>query len=146
MTVEKSEQAKDGLTERWGDNMKVEIMNSLAQYVDITPYIAWQGLTFSRNDIDGPDAGRTLDGRMHRCRVAVKEKMQIKTTILKKADIAALETLLLPETLTVRVTPYPQTNSEKVMSMYTNNVQTSYIIHRENGEDLQSISFPLIEV
>jgi hypothetical protein len=29
--------------------------------------------------------------------------------------------------------------------MYTNNVKTTYVIHRQNGEDLQSLSFPLIE-
>ena len=126
--------------------MKVEIMNSSSQFVDITPYIAWQGLTFSRNDVDGPDAGRTMDGRMHRDRVAIKEKMQIKTTLLTKAQISTLHTLLLPETLSVRVTPYPQTNSAKVFTMYTNNVSTQHIIHRASGEDLQSMSFPLIEV
>jgi hypothetical protein len=29
--------------------------------------------------------------------------------------------------------------------MYSNNVKMSYLIHRENGEDLQTLSFPLVE-
>ena len=126
--------------------MKVEIYNiATLSYVDITPYIAWQGLTFSRNDVDASDAGRDMSGLMHRGRVSVKEKMNINTIQLTKAQVSALQTLLYPETIQVRVTPYPQTNAEKVMSMYTNNVKTTYVIHRANGEDLQSLSFPLIE-
>ena len=115
-------------------------------WVDITPMIAWQGLTFSRNDVDAPDAGRTMDGTMHRGRVASKEKMEIKTVQLTKAQVSALETLLFPETIQVRVTPYPRTNAAHTMTMYSNNVKATYIIHRANGEDLQSLSFPLIEV
>ena len=121
-------------------------MNSSSQYVDITPYIAWQGLTFSTNDVDGPDAGRTMDGRMHRNRVATKEKMQIKTVPMTRAQVATLHTLLYPENIAVRVTPYPKTNAAAVFTMYTNNVATQHIIHRASGEDLQIMSFPLIEV
>jgi hypothetical protein len=83
---------------------------------------------------------------MHRDRVAIKEKMQIKTVPLGKDKIALLQTLLDPETLTVRVNPYPKTNASKTMTMYTNNVSTQHIIHRSNGDDIQSMSFPLIEV
>ena len=125
--------------------MKIEIKNSSNQWVDITPFIAWQGLTFSRNDVDAPDAGRDMSGLMHRGRVAVKEKMNIQTIQLTKAQVSQLETLLYPETNEVKVTPYPRTNAAKTMSMYTNNVKTTYVIHRASGEDLQTLSFPLIE-
>jgi hypothetical protein len=126
--------------------LTVEIYNSItSQWVDITPFIAWQGLTFSRNDVDAPDAGRDMSGLMHRGRVAVKEKMNIQTVQLTRAQSSELQTLLYPETIQVRVTPYPRTNAAQVMNMYSNNVKTTYVIHRENGEDLQSLSFPLIE-
>ena len=126
--------------------MKVEIKNSSDQWVDITPYIAWQGLTFSRNDIDSPNAGRDMTGLMHRGRVAVKEKMNIQTVQLTKAQVSTLQTLIYPSSFSVRVTPYPKTNAAHTMTMYTNNVKTTYIIHRSSGEDLQSLSFPLIEL
>ena len=126
--------------------MTVEIYDSAnSVWVDITPWIAWQGLTFSRNDVDAPDAGRTMDGTMHRGRVASKEKMEVKTVQLTRAQSSRLQTLLFPESIQVRVTPYPRTNSAHVMKMYSNNVKTTYVIHRQNGEDLQSLSFPLIE-
>ena len=124
--------------------MTVEIYGN-GQWNDITPYIAWQGLTFSRNDVDAPNAGRDMSGTMHRGRVASKEKMNINTVQLTRAQSAKLQTLLYPETISVRVTPYPRTNTAYIMSMYSNNVKTTYVIHRENGEDLQSLSFPLIE-
>ena len=126
--------------------MTVEIYDQTnLEWVDITPWIAWQGLTFSRSDIDSWDAGRSMDGVMHRGRIAVKEKMNVNTVQLTRAQSARLQTLLYPETILVRVTPYPRTNGAHTMNMYSNNVKTTYVIHRASGEDLQSLSFPLIE-
>lgn len=126
--------------------MTVEINNAYTnQWVDITPYIAWQGLTFSRNDVDGPNAGRDMTGTMHRGRVATKEKMEVKTVPLTRAQSSMIQSLLMPETFYVRVNPYPRTNGPYMMQMYSNNVKMSYLIHRENGEDLQTLSFPLVE-
>lgn len=126
--------------------MTVEIYDySNSTWFDITPWIAWQGLTFSLNSIDAPDAGRSMDGMMHRGMVAIKEKMNVNTVQLTRAQVAKLYSLLTPETIMVRVTPYPRTNASQIMYMYSNNVKATYVIHRENGEDLQSLSFPLIE-
>ena len=125
--------------------MKVEIKNSSNQWIDITPYIAFQGLTFSVNSIDAPDAGRDMSGLMHRGMIAIKEKMNIQTTKLTKSQASTLITLLLPQSFEVRVTPYPQTNAAKTMTMYSNNVKTTYTIKCANDE-LMSLSFPLIEL
>ena len=126
--------------------MTVEIYdNSTSGWFDITPWIAWQGLSFSRNDVDGPNAGRDMSGYMRRGRVASKEKMNVNTIPLTRAQSAKLQTLLFPETILVRVTPYPRTNAAQIFNMYCNNVKTSFVIHRKSGEDLQTVSFPLIE-
>ena len=126
--------------------MTVEIYDySSGSWVNITPWIKYKGLTFSRNDVDAPDAGRDMSGYMHRGRVASKEKMNISTVQLTRAQSARLQSLLFPETILVRVNPYPRTNASHTMYMYSNNVSTQYVIHRENGEDLQELSFPLIE-
>lgn len=126
--------------------MKVEIYHSSSgSWYDITPWIAWQGLTFSRNDVDSPNAGRDMSGLMHRGRVAMKEKMTVSTKPLTRAQSAMLHSLLYPETFQVRVNPYPRTNAEKIMNMYTNNVSEQFSVHRAGGEDLRSLSFPLIE-
>lgn len=124
--------------------MTVEIYGN-GQWNDITPYIAFGGLTFSRNDVDAPNTGRSLDGLMHRGRVAVKEKMNVQTIQLTRAQSSWLQTLLYPQYIQVRVTPYPRTNAAHQMQMYSNNVKVTYTIHRDNGEDLVTLSFPLIE-
>ena len=126
--------------------MTVEIYDtSSSTWADITPFIAWQGLSFSRNDVDSQDAGRDMSGLMHRGRVAVKEKMAVNTVPLTRVQSAWIQTLLYPESFQVRVNPYPRTNTQKTFMMYSNNVKVSYVIHRENGDDLETLSFPLIE-
>lgn len=125
--------------------MKVEIKNASNTWIDITPYIAFQGLTFSVNSIDAPDAGRDMSGLMHRGMIAIKEKMNIQTIQLTKSQASTLISLLLPQSFQVRVTPYPQTNAAKTMTMYSNNVKTTYTIKCANDE-LMSLSFPLIEL
>lgn len=124
--------------------MTVEIYNG-SSWVNITPWIAWQGLTFSRNDIDDPNTGRDMTGTMHRGRVAVKEKMNVQTIPLSQGNISTLYQLVLPQSFQVRVNPYPETNASKTMTMYSNNFSTSFVIHKPNG-DLQTAKFPLIEI
>lgn len=114
-------------------------------WTDITPFIKFQGVTFSRNDVDAPDAGRDMSGTMHRGRVASKEKMNITTIPLNRSQSSMLQTLLFPESVLVRVNPYPRTNSVQTFSMYSNNVKVQYLQHQENGDDLHELSFPLIE-
>lgn len=126
--------------------MTVELSTNGASWKDITPLIAWQGLTFSLNSVDSPDAGRDMSGYMHRGMVAIKEKMNIQTVQLTRAQVAEMFVYFVLDSFYVRVTPYPNTNAAKVLHVYTNNVKTTYIIHRESGEDLQSLSFPLIEL
>ena len=126
--------------------MKVELSTNGSSWADITPLIAWQGLTFSLNSVDAPDAGRDMSGLMHRGMIAIKEKMNINTVQLTRAQVTSLFNFFERDAFYVRVTPYPNTNAVKVMHVYTNNVKTTYVIHRQNGEDLQSLSFPLIEL
>lgn len=125
--------------------MKLEIRDeSTGAWVDITSWIAWQGLTFSRNDVDSPNAGRDMSGTMHRGRVAIKEKMNVKTVPLKNDECNVLYELLLPETIYVRVNPHPETGGAKTFYMYSNNVSTSFV-GNVGGVERKSMSFPLIE-
>lgn len=126
--------------------MTVEIYNyDNSTWFDLTPFIKFQGLSFSRNDVDAPDAGRDMSGLMHRGRVASKEKMNVNTIALTRSQSATIQSLLYPESILVRVNPYPRTNSQQTFSMYSNNVKVTYLIHRSNGEELVELSFPLIE-
>lgn len=108
---------------------------------DITPLIKFGGLTFSRSDIEAPDAGRDLSGLMHRGRVAIKERIDVTTIPLSKTQVATLMALIEPETFSVTVNPYPRTNASKTMTMYSNNIKLTHVVG-----DMESITFPLIEV
>lgn len=127
--------------------MKVKIWdNSINNWYDITPWIAFQGLSFSRNDVDGPNAGRDMRGMMHRDRVSIKEKININTIPLTRVQMKKLQALLEPQSFNVQIDPYTVNNGPAVLHMYSNNVKASYLIHRASGEDLQSVTFPLVEM
>ena len=51
--------------------------------VDITEYIDRDGLSLSENDLDAPNSGRTLDGKMHRGKVTSKCRADIKLKDVK---------------------------------------------------------------
>ena len=121
-------------------------MTVVVNGTDITKYIKFGGITFSRNDVEAPDAGRDMNGLMHRGRVAYKERMDITTILLTKSQLAMLHTLLEPESFSVTVNPYPMTNASKTMKMYSNSVKTTYVIRHTNGEEYQELSFPLVEM
>ena len=116
--------------------------------VDMKPYIANQGVSYTRNDIDGPNAGRTLDGTMYRDRVTVKDKWTITCKRLKSEDCAKVMQAIYPEYVTVTVTD-PRTNSTRTFTAYSNNVPAQYLMRKKkNGKWVdywQGISFPLIE-
>lgn len=65
--------------------------------LDITSWILVGSLSWEKNDIDASDAGRTLDGTMHRKRVTTKRKMSLTCKRLKTSEIQALGEALAPE-------------------------------------------------
>ena len=113
--------------------------------VDITGYIAFGGLKRGRNDIDSPEAGRTLDGVMHRGRVGTKLRYDVTCRPLKAADLTVLEGLIMPEYVSVTMSdPYYGTVTK---TMYSNNTAASYLIKKPDGTEWWGgITFPLIEV
>ena len=46
-------------------------MTLIVNDVNMIPYLAHKGIQWKRNDIDSSDAGRTLDGLMHRGRLKI---------------------------------------------------------------------------
>lgn len=124
--------------------MKVEILSNNT-FVDITDYIAYGGLKWSRNDVDSPDTGRTLDGIMHRGRVSTKIRLDITCHPLKANELAIVLNLISPEYIYVRYDDPMYGNVTK--HMYSNNNPASYCILKPDGTEYWSdITFPLIEV
>ena len=112
--------------------------------LDIVPFIAQGGVKWQRADIDAPDTGRTLDGKMHRGRVATKIRLDITCKPLKASDVQTLMTAILPEY--VSVTYDDPLYGRVTKSMYSNNHPATFLLMQPDGDDLWSgITFPLVE-
>lgn len=111
---------------------------------DITPYIAFGGLQWSRNDLDGPNAGRALDGFMYRDRVATKGRWDITLRPVLSEELAVILSLVQGEYFTVK-TIDPITNEEKVYQAYTNNIPAKFLMNMNGKEYWVGITFPVIE-
>lgn len=111
---------------------------------DITPAIAYQGVKWSRNDVDGPNAGRTMSGLMVRDRVATKIRLDITCRPLKLDELRFLLNLILPEF--VQVTYEDPMYGLVTKTMYANNHSAQIYQHMSDDSEVWfNVSFPLIE-
>lgn len=111
--------------------------------VDMLPYIAHGGLKWQRSDVEAPDAGRTLDGVLHRGRVATKIRLDVTCRPLRASEASAVLNAILPEFVTVSYTD-PMSGSV-TKTMYSNNNPASFLMLKNGVEWWEGISFPLIE-
>lgn len=117
----------------------------LVNGTDLTPYIAFKGVKWTRNDVDSPDTGRTMDALMHRGRVASKIRLDISCKPLTDSQASTVLNAIYPEYVTVQYTD-PQAGGLVTRTMYSNNNPASYLLNREGEEDLwDGITFPLVE-
>ena len=93
---------------------------------DLTPYIAHQGLKWTRNDIDAANSGRdTQDGLMHRHRVAQKDRFDCTLRPLTFDELHTVLGWVQPESFLVRVTDLISGNST-TNTMYSNNIPAEH--------------------
>ena len=114
--------------------------------VDILPYTKDSGIKWQRNDVESPNAGRTMDGAMHRGRVAIKFRADFDIRDLHTEDAMMILNLILPEFVEVETNVHPL-YGYVVTSFYSNNVPaTCMTIDEETGDAIWTgISFPMIE-
>lgn len=112
--------------------------------IDITPYIKSGGVKWGRNDVDGAGAGRTMDGTMHRSRVATKIRLDITCMPLTADKTRILLNAIHPEYVQVEYSD-PK-DGLVVKTMYSNNVPATHMVTNTDGTDTwNGIAFPLIE-
>ena len=113
--------------------------------VDITPYIAFGGLKWSRNDVEAANAGRMQNGEMQRDRVAIKYRWDVTCRPLKAEEQATILTLIEPVSVTLQYTD-PKTNTSKTGQFYSNNIPSTFCIRHPDGTEWwDGVAFPLIE-
>lgn len=109
--------------------------------VDMLPYIVEKGIKWQRNDLDGSNAGRTMDGTMHRDRVSTKVRLDITCLPLSSEDASMVLNAIFPEYVEVEYTDPMYGLVYK--TMYSNNTPATYI---NTVTDMwEGITFPLIE-
>lgn len=114
--------------------------------LNVEPLVAFQGFSWQREDIDGPGAGRTLDGKLRRERIATKRRLDIVCKPLTLEQCSAVLTAIMPEWVMVTYTD-PQSGIDETLKMYSNNNPAKFLIKRRNDADdlWGGITFPLIE-
>lgn len=114
--------------------------------VDILPYTKESGIKWQRNDVESPNAGRTMDGAMHRGRVAIKFRADFDIRDLHTEDAMMILNLILPEFVEVETNVHPL-YGYVIASFYSNNVPATCVtIDKETGDAIWTgISFPMIE-
>ena len=120
------------------------IMTLKINGVDMTPYIAHRGVKWQRSDLDATNAGRGLDGKLLRNRVASKIRLDITCIPLTAEQASVVLTAIMPQWVKVKYTD-PQVGAEVTKTMYSNNNPASYLMRRPDGEYWDGITFPLIE-
>lgn len=115
--------------------------------VDITQFMNWDGLKYGVNDLDSEEAGRTLDGMMHRSRVGTKIRWDVQVKKLTTSQLHTLLNLIRPEWVTVRC--FDLCLGVRTYRAYSNNYSVEVVasgLDNVTGEILWSeFSFPVIE-
>lgn len=125
--------------------LNIRAWGSSGAYTDMTPYLAEGGLKWSRNDIDASSAGRdTMDGLMHRARVAIKARLDCTCRPLTQAELSTVLSVINPEWLQVQYSD-PITNTTVTAKMYSNNIPATFLIMRGTTQLWGGVTFPLIE-
>ena len=113
--------------------------------VNMVPYVAHDdGFKWQRYDIDSPNTGRTLDGMMHRGRVATKIRLDIKCRPLTATELNTVLNAILPEYVTVTYSDPMLGTVTK--TMYSNNNPAVHALTKPDGTEWWSgVTFPLVE-
>ena len=111
---------------------------------NILPYLAENGLKWQRNDVEAADSGRTLDGMMHRARVATKVRLDVTCRNLTQTEASIVLNAIKP--MYVSVTYQDPQDGTVTRTMYANNNPAICAAVYDDGTVLWSgITFPLVE-
>jgi hypothetical protein len=110
---------------------------------DYTKRIVEGGIKWARNDLDSQESGRTLDGVMHRTRIASKIKLTISCMRMTTSQIQALNTALAPAF--IKVTYLDPINGVITKIFYGSSVEATTQIVQDGETYWEGTTFDLIE-
>lgn len=111
---------------------------------DYSRYVERKGLSWSRDDLDADEAGRTMDSIMHRSKVADKRNHTIKLVNAPESVLAQLDTDVSTETYTAT---YKDLHGIMTKEFYTNSFKATLNVVDDEGEgDWGGATFNMHEV
>jgi len=119
-------------------------MRLLVNGANLAPYMAAGGLTWKRNDVDSPNAGRDMSGTMRRGRVTSKVTIDCKCRALTGAEAAVVLTAIDPESVLVGYDDPKDGFVEK--TFYVSSCPATHLMVRGNVDYWEGISFTMVEL
>ena len=124
--------------------MILNIKNSSGVWVAVADYVAYQGLVWSRTDVEGSNAGTTISGITIRDRIASKATISVTCRPLTLEETSILLPLLDNEFVDVQYTdPYIGGSTSK--RMYCNASTSTSTISKDGVDYWIGIAFTLTE-
>lgn len=113
---------------------------------NILPYLDQEGLQWEENDLDSDESGRTLDGMMHRTRVAIKDKHTLKCRPLKREEAhTVLQHIALHAMHTVSTNVHPKVDTFNAAMYNSSRSAGIYSLDEDNNVVWKGITFTLIQ-
>lgn len=117
--------------------------------VDILPFVADEGIEWSRNDVDSDNAGEMQDGTVRRDRKIMRRKMVITINSLTTAQMKIVQQAIYPQWISVEFLD-PLEGAVITRTFYSNNVACTAAKQHTLQSGAKEVkwrgfSFPLIE-
>ena len=112
--------------------------------INFLPYLLESGLEYTRNSVDGPNAGRTMSGLMNRDWLADKITWKGDCRPLDSDELSIILTALQPEIITVVYTD-PETDTVKTGYFYSATVPATLKRVRGTITKWTGLTFTLVQ-
>jgi hypothetical protein len=110
---------------------------------DYSSTVKRSGFGWSRNDLDGDNAGRTLDGIMHRAKIGAKRKISFELMPDRQAVYQALDDDLSQETFSAQ---YADLHGIQTRTFYCSSFTATLDEDIGDAPEWSGGSFSVIEV
>ncbi len=104
--------------------------------VDMVPFLIEKGVSWSEEDIDEDNSGRTLDGVMQRGLVARKDKHELSYRELTAAETQIVLQAFESQYVTVSTNFHPKRSGTVTLTMYNSSRKAAVSYIDEDGEDV----------
>jgi len=122
--------------------------------INFVPFLSENGLKWTRNDVDSPEAGQMMDGTLRRDRVIMRRRIEVtilggltKRGKLTEREMSILQRAIFPQWVSVRFND-PLEGSIITRTFYSNNITVTTSSYDRKRDILYydgGWTFPLIE-